>query len=71
MLRVVEVRFDHFFDRARSVAKIAILCEINRAHAAAANATNDLVAAVQDFTGGERFGLRSFSRRFIASGSQR
>ena len=53
MLRIVEMRFDHFFDRARSVTKIAILCEINRAHAAATNATNDLVAAVQDFTGGE------------------
>ena len=53
MLGVVEVRFDHFFDGARGVAKIAILCEIDRAHAAATNPTNDLVAAVQDFTGNE------------------
>ena len=48
VLRRIEMRLDHLLHRARCVAEIAILGEINRAHAAAADASHNLVAGVQD-----------------------
>ena len=47
MLRVVNVRFDHFLDGPRRVAQIAIACKVHGAHSPAADASHDFVAAVQ------------------------
>ena len=48
MLRRIEVRLDHLFDCARCIAEIAILREINSAHAAAADPAHDLIATIQN-----------------------
>src|SRR6185369_2959241 len=55
MLPRIEMRLHHLLDCARRVAEIAILREINRAHAAATDAPNDLVATVQYRVRGELF----------------
>src|SRR6185369_1179840 len=47
MLPRIEVRLYHLLDCARRIAKVAILREIDGAHAAATDATNDLVTTVQ------------------------
>ena len=57
VLRFVDVRLDHFLDGAGCFAQVAILGQIHRAHAPTTDAANDLVAAVQDFSRGERLGL--------------
>ena len=57
VLRVVEVRLDHFLDRARRVAEIAVLRKINGAHATAADAPHNFIAMSQDFAGFQGFGL--------------
>ena len=44
---------DHLFDCARRVAKIAIFREVNRAHAATADAPHDFVTMIEDFPAGE------------------
>jgi hypothetical protein len=44
VLRNVYVRFNHLFDGARRVAQVSILRQIDCAHAAAADATHNLVA---------------------------
>ena len=47
VLRRIEMRLDHLFYGSRRVTEIAIFREINCAHAAAADAANDLVTAIQ------------------------
>ena len=68
VLRLVDVRFDHLLDRARRVAKVAILRQINGAHAAAANPFDNLVAMVQDLARDEC--LRLGSSLFAGAGAR-
>ena len=42
----IEMRFDHLLHRARGVAQVSILGQVDGAHAAAANAAHNLVAGV-------------------------
>jgi len=51
MLRIVQMRFDHFLDRPRRIPQVVVLSEINCAHAAAANPTHDFVTVIQDLAG--------------------
>ena len=55
VLRVVDVRLDHFFHGARRVAEIFILGKIDRAHAPTANPPDDFVTMIQNFAPSERF----------------
>ena len=72
VLRGIEVRLDHLLDGARRVAEIAILREIDRAHAAATDAAHDLVATIQNgvgvelLYGGRLPPVRALFRRWVA-----
>ena len=69
MLGIVDVRLDHFLDGAGRFAKVAILCQINGAHAAAADPAHDFITAVQYFSTRERLRLWSLVRDGIGAGS--
>ena len=63
MLRVVDVRLDHFFHGARRVAEIFVLGEVDRAHPATADPAHDFVAMIQNFATGECFRFCPAGRR--------
>ncbi len=48
MLRAIEVRFDHLFDGAWGIAQMMIFRQINRAHPAAADSSDNLITPVQE-----------------------
>ncbi len=61
MLRRIEVRLDHLFDCARCITEIAILREIDSAHATAADPAHDLIATIQNCIRSELLDGRSMT----------
>src|SRR4030095_15904050 len=61
VLRRIEVCLHHLFHGARRITKVAIFCEINRAHAAAADASNDFVTRIEHCSGVELLDCRFVS----------
>src|SRR6185295_7645939 len=51
VLRRIEMRLDHFLYGAWRVAEVSILGQINRAHAAAADASHNFVARIENAAG--------------------
>ena len=67
MLRVVNVRFDHFLDGPRRVAQVAIARKVHGAHSSAADASHDFVAAIQRRSGIELFCFGVFTGAFAGT----
>src|SRR6185312_3399004 len=61
VLAGIEMRLHHLFHSARRVTEVAVLREIDSAHAAATDAAHDLVTSVQYCVGWKLLGSRLMS----------